>query len=114
MLDEKELVLYSRSTPCPFVTTAHNTLKKLNIPYRELMIDQDELYEKRVLTWTGFLSVPTLIITHIGDDLPYEEPAPLEKGSSPRGIDRGSMITEPDEHQITEWLHKHGILTQVG
>jgi glutaredoxin len=106
--------MYSRSVPCPFVTTARNTLKKLNVPYRELWIDRDDVYEKRVLDWTGFLSVPTLIMVRLGEDLPYEEPGFLTRGDSPRGIDRGSMLTEPDESQLTAWLVKHGLLTQVG
>ena len=114
MEEFRELVMYSRSTPCPFVSTARSVLKKLNIPYRELLIDQDELYEKRVVTWTGFMSVPTLIIANIGEDLPYEEPAFLPKGNTPRGVDRGSMLTEPDEPQLTNWLVRQGLLTQVG
>ncbi|HVO42171.1 MAG TPA: glutaredoxin family protein [Aggregatilineales bacterium] len=114
MSSEKELIMYSRSTPCPFVNTVRNALKKLNIPYRELLIDQDPMYERRVVTWTGFLSVPTLVIANVGETMPFEEPAYLERGTSPRGIDRGSMLTEPTESELTNWLQKHGLLTQVG
>jgi hypothetical protein len=28
----------------------------------------------------------------------------------PRGVDRGSMITEATEDEITIWLHKHGFV----
>ena len=110
----KELVMYSRTTPCPFVNTAKTVLKRVGVPYRELLIDQDDVYEDRVLTWTGFMSVPTLIIANLGEDLPFEEPTSLAKGSSPRGIDRGPMLTEPDESQLMAWLKRHGLLNHIG
>jgi hypothetical protein len=53
--------------------------------------------------------VPTLIVTADGDDLPIEAEAPLESGLSPRGIARGTMITEPDIVQLTTWLDRHGL-----
>jgi len=53
--------------------------------------------------------VPTIIVARPGEDLPFEEPTPLT-GDSPRNIDRGSMITEPGEIQLEEWLRKHGVL----
>src|SRR5579859_4125165 len=86
-----ELVMYTRTTPCPFVNLAHRVLEAQNVPFRQVYIDQDKAMEQRVLTWTGFLSVPTLIVAHRGEDLPVSEPGFLEKDASPRGIDRGSM-----------------------
>jgi electron transfer flavoprotein beta subunit len=50
---------------------------------------------ENVLEWTGFLSVPTLVVTLNGKDYPYLKPKPLEQGKSPRGVNRGSIITEP-------------------
>ena len=105
-----ELVMYSRTTGCPFVTLAHRVLDEQHVPYRKLYIDQDKTYEQRVLNWTGFLSVPTLIVARSGDDFPYEEPAPLAAGTSPRGVDRGSMLTEPSERQLLDWLRRHGFI----
>ena len=75
----KDLVMYSRTTSCPFVSLAKRVLNNEHVPYRELFIDQDKTVEQRVLTWTGFLSVPTLIVAMPGEDLPYEEPASLPK-----------------------------------
>jgi glutaredoxin len=106
----KELVMYSRTTPCPFVSLAKRVLDAQKVPYRELYIDQSKTYEQRVLQWTGFLSVPTLIAAKPGDDLPYSEPSPLERDASPRGINRGSMITEPGEEQLIDWLRQHNFL----
>ena len=105
-----ELVMYSRSTSCMFVSLAKRVLGGLNVPYRELMIDENPVYRQRVLDWTGFLSVPTLIIAEVGADLPYEPPAPLEKGASPRGVNRGSMLTEASEPELIAWLRQHELL----
>jgi glutaredoxin len=105
-----ELVMYSRSSPCPFVSIARKVLQREGVPYRELMIDKDRTYESRVREWTGFLSVPTLILALPGQDTPYVPPAPLAPGASPRGIDRGSMLTEAYEDELLAWLRKHGFL----
>ena len=107
-----DLVMYSRTTPCPFVNLAHRVLEAQHVTFREVYIDTDKAMEQRVLKWTGFLSVPTLIVAHKGEDLPYSEPGYLEKDASPRGIDRGSMITEPSEEQLIAWLEHHGFLRE--
>ena len=104
-----ELVMYSRTVPCPFVRTAKRVLERENVPYREIFIDKDPAAERRVIEWTGFKSVPTIIVARPGEDLPYTEPAPLTTGS-PRGVDRGSMITEPGEMVFEDWLRKHGFI----
>jgi glutaredoxin len=106
---EYELVMYSRTSSCPYVRTAKRVLERENIPYREIFIDQDPAAEQRVIDWTGFKSVPTIIVARPGENLPYEEPDPLG-GGSPKGIDRGSMITEPGEIKLESWLKKHGFM----
>ncbi len=108
-----ELIMYARTTPCPFVTLAKRVLEAEHVPYRELFIDQDKALEDRVVKWTGFLSVPTLVVARPGEDLPYTEPAYLEKDASPRGIDRGPMLTEPGEEQLIDWLRRHGFLADA-
>ena len=110
MTDNKELVMYSRTTGCPYVTTAKKVLMAYNVPYREIFIDKDPEAKQRVLDWTGFLSVPTMIIANIGEDLPCEPVAPLEQGTSPRGIDRGVMLTEGNGKEVEAWLRKHGLV----
>jgi glutaredoxin len=107
---DRELVMYSRSYGCPFITTAKRVLHQHNIPYRELMIDLDEQAKKRVLEWTGFLSVPTMVVANIGEDLPCTDFSPLPKGDSPRGIDRGPMLTEASYDEMENWLRKHGFI----
>ena len=109
-MPQKELVMYSRSSPCPFVSIAKQVLAREGVQYREIHIDRDEQARERVVQWTGFESVPTLIVAADGADFPIEAAAPLEQGLSPRGIDRGTMITEPDSSQLTSWLNRNGLL----
>lgn len=108
----KALVMYSRTTSCPFVTLAKRVLDGGGIAYQEIFIDRDPEAKQRVVDWTGFLSVPTIIVSEDGL-MPFEEPVFLAKGSSPRGIDRGSMITEPNMVQLKDWLTKHGFMAKV-
>ncbi|MCD4685646.1 MAG: glutaredoxin family protein [Anaerolineae bacterium] len=105
-----ELVMYSRTRSCPFVRAAKRVLDRENVPYREIFIDQDDQAKARVLEWTGYQSVPTIIVAQPGENLPYEDPEPLVSGSSPRGVDRGTMITEPGERKLEDWLRKHGFI----
>lgn len=109
----KQLVMYSRSSSCPFVTLAKRVLNDHALEYREIYIDKDDAARQRVLKWTGFLSVPTIVVVDEGEDVPNEEPAPLAQGASPRGIDRGVMITEPSIADLTKWLEKHGFIDPV-
>lgn len=92
---------------------AKRVLSDYAVPYREIFIDGDKQARERVLAWTGFLSVPTLIVVQDGEDVPCEAPPPLPKGASPRGIDRGVMITEPSTEQLAAWLLKHGLIKAV-
>ncbi len=107
---DKEIVMYSRSFGCPYVSTAKRVLKHHHLSWRELHINKLPEAKKRVVAWTGFESVPTIVIARSGEDLPCEAPSPLEKGSSPRGMNRGAMITEPSAEQLTNWLRQHGFI----
>ncbi len=106
----KELVMYTRTTGCPFVSVAKRVLKEQRVPYREIFIDLDPTAKERVLEWTGFLSVPTLVVAERGSDVPYMEFALLPPGTSPRGIDRGPMLTEANARELEDWLGKHGFI----
>lgn len=109
----KTLIMYHRTYGCPFVTIARQVLADYGVPYREIFIDKDAEARQRVIAWTGFQSVPTLVVAADAESpLPYEEPAYLPSGESPRGINRGAMITEPNAEQLTDWLIQHGFVTQ--
>lgn len=111
MTQARELVMYTRTTGCAFVTTAKKVLTAHDVPYREIFIDKDPEAKQRVLDWTGFLSVPTLIIANTDEDLPFEDATPLEKGVSPRGVDRGVMLTEGSTSEVEAWLRKHRLIS---
>ena len=110
---EKEIVMYSRTYGCPFVSLAKRVLDDYGLHFREIYIDEDIQARERVLNWTGFLSVPTIIVTQVGSDLPMRPPVYLEIGSSPRGVHRGTMITEPNDEQLLAWLQDNGFLETV-
>ena len=109
---DKELVMYSRSMGCPFITIAKRVLKEYNVEYRELFIDKDEDARRRVLAWTGFLSVPTLIVARPGELDPITLPEPLPPKASPRGINRGDMLTEPSADELIAWLRQHALIAE--
>jgi len=111
-MSTKTLIMYARSYPCPYVSTAKRVLSETNIPYIEIHIDKDKEAKQRVIAWTGFESVPTLLVAEGESLLPIAEPAPLPNGHSPRGIDRGDMITEPSATELKNWLQKHGLLQE--
>jgi glutaredoxin len=100
--------MYSRSLGCPFVTTAKRVLAEYQIAYLEILIDRDAAARERVIAWTGFQSVPTLVAARVGQLDPHTPPPPLPTGSSPRGIHRGALITEPTADELIAWLHDNG------
>ncbi len=107
-----ELVMYSRTTGCPFITVARRVFDDYGVPYREIFIDQNDAARQRVLNWTGFLAVPTIVLAEPGSDLPISEPEPLPTGTSPRGIDRGHMITEASSDELLSWLRRHELISE--
>ncbi len=109
-MTDKELIMYGRSTGCPFISVAKRVLTQHSVEYREIFIDRDDEARRRVLTWTGFLSVPTLIVAHPGELDPITMPEPLPAKSSPRGVNRGDMITEPSAVELTAWLRQHALI----
>jgi glutaredoxin len=108
-----ELIMYTRTAPCPFVTLAKRVLSDYTVSYREVFIDKDDDARERVVEWTGFLSVPTLVVAETGSLLPFSDPSPLPRGASPRGIDRGAMLTEPSSNELARWLLKHGFIDEI-
>ena len=107
---KKEIVMYARSTYCPQMALVRDLMDRYNIPYREININDDQDMAARVKAWTGHYSVPTIIIANPGEDVPYTDFLPRPTDRPNRGYDRGPMITEPNNQQLEDWLHKHGFL----
>ncbi len=101
------LVVYGRSSFCPDMMRFEQWVRAHPIAFVSFDIDADQDARDFVVHYTGHVSVPTLVIApeeHFG---PIEEPAKLARG--PRGIDRGSMLTEPANGQVEEFLRRNGI-----
>jgi glutaredoxin len=107
---DKALIMYSRTIPCPDCERARHLLRENAVPFREVMIDLDPAARQYVESLTGFHSVPTLVVARPADGAPIMEPRPLEAGRSPRGVDRGPVITEPDMISLRHWLARHGFI----
>jgi glutaredoxin len=108
----KELVMYVRSFYCSNVALARDILNRYNIAYTEINIDHDPAMAARIKKWTNFLSVPTLVVANPGEDVPYTDFLPYPTDRPNRGYDRGPLITEPNNQQLEDWLHKHGFLAK--
>lgn len=102
-----ELLMYSRTMGCPFVSTAKRVLAEQQVRYREIMMDRDRDAQQRVVAWTGFQSVPTLVAAPWDTLEPHTPPTPLAEGLSPRGVARGAMITEPNPTELLAWLREN-------
>jgi glutaredoxin len=109
---EKEIVMFVRSTFCSGVVLARDLFKRYEIPFREVEIDLNPELADRVKEWTGYLSVPTIIIARPGENVPFAEFLPCPTERTIKGYDRGPMITEPTNRELENWLHKHGFLAK--
>jgi len=107
----RQVVVYM-SPWCSSSSDTQRALKEWEVPATFINIREDREAAARVRGWVGFESVPTVIIAEEGSVEPFEAPADLAAGKSPRGVDRGSMITEATRVQLRSWLVKHGILSE--
>jgi glutaredoxin len=105
----KSVVLYM-SDWCSHSQDTGRALAEWGVPYRGINIKEDRAAAARVREWTGFESVPTVVLAEGNSADPYEPPASLPPGSGPRGVDRGSIITEASREQLRAWLTRHGLL----
>jgi glutaredoxin len=103
------LVLYM-SPWCINCLDTQEALSEWQVAHKVIDIKKDKAAAGRVRTWTGFESVPTLILAEGESAEPCQPPTPLASGISPRGIDRGTMLTEPNRKQLRAWLVKNGML----
>ena len=107
----KRVVVYM-SPWCYTSADTQRALTEWNVPATFVNIKEDRAAAARVKAWVGYESVPTVVLAEEDSLEPYEAPAPLAAGASPRGIDRGSMMTEANRQQLKAWLVKQGVLTE--
>ena len=97
----------------PWCSQSQDTRRALGewgVPCTIVDVKADRDAAARLRQWVGFESVPTVVIAE-GESLePYEPPKPLMPGSGPRGIDRGSIITEAARAELRAFLVRNGLL----
>lgn len=106
----RQLVVYTRTTPCADVDRTRRDLARWRLPYREIDIEADLAAAQRVATWTGCLAVPTIVVTDGEAVEPHQPPAGLTPGMTPRNVDRGSLITEPSTQNLEVFLEHTGFI----
>ncbi len=107
---QKELVMYGRRFACWDQTRASEFLAARNVPYRFVDISGDPLAALRLQSWVGHLSVPTLVIARLGEELPIAEPTPRDTTRRTRGQNRGTLITEPSDEELEAFLQQNELL----
>ena len=105
----KQLVFYMTSW-CSSCHAAQDALAEWGVTVRCVNIGRDREAAGRVRALTGFESVPTFVIVDGAGVDPMEPPTPLPAGRGPRGIDRGTVLTEATNAELKAWLIKNGVL----
>jgi glutaredoxin len=105
----KDLVFYM-TTWCPSCHAAQDALAEWGVTARSVNIGRDREAAGRVHALTGFESVPTFVIVDGAGVDPIAPPTPLPARRGPRGIDRGTVLTEPTNAELKAWLIKNGFL----
>lgn len=105
-----QLVMYGRRFACADQTQAQAWLAERGLQYDFVDISADSQAAGRLEQWVGSLSVPTLIVARPGEHEPYQPPAPLRPEQRVRGLNRGTLITEPSAEDLEHWLIQHGLL----
>ena len=104
------LVLYTRATHCPDQARARKLLAEWKVPYQEMDCSRDAEALERIQNWNGHLGVPAVVVAEEGSFLPIREPDPRPAGRSTRNLSRGTLITEPSEEGLRQFLKQHGLL----
>lgn len=104
------LVMFGRRFACADQDRAQTWLERHGIQYDFIDISTDPQAAHLLERWVGFLSVPTLVVARPGEIEPYHPPTPLHPGQRVRGLNRGTLITEPSNEDLERWLAQHGLL----
>lgn len=107
----KRLVMYCREAFCPDQARARQLLSTWGVPCEEVNITHDRQAAERVQAWNEHLGMPTLVIAEEGSLEPVTPPTPLAARQQTRDLNRGTLISEPSERGLREFLRQHGLLT---
>lgn len=105
------LVIYTRAIHCPDQQRVRKLLADWRVPYREVDCSKDPEALERIKAWNGHLGVPACVVAEDGSVLPFREPDPKPVGRSTRDYNRGTLITEPSEEGLRQFLKQHGLLS---
>ncbi len=108
----KHLVMYCRDAFCPDQARARHLLKEWGVPFQEINISRDSQAAARLQEWNKHLGVPTLVVADTSGVEPITLPAPLSPGQRTRNLDRDSLICEPSEAGLRDFLRRHGLLLE--
>lgn len=108
----KRLVMYCRDSYCPDQALARRLLKAWGVSYQEVNISRDRQASERVQKWNNHQGVPTLIVAEDGSVEPIAPPTAVSPGQRTRNLNRGSLICEPNETGLREFLQQHGLMPQ--
>lgn len=111
--NDVELVMYGRRFGCMDQLRATAWLQEHDVPYRFVDIGDDDKAAFHLERWVGYRSVPTFVVAASGEKTPIDRPEPLN-GRRPRGVNRGTLITEPTPEQLAEFLLQHDLLAESG
>jgi glutaredoxin len=106
----KHLVVYTRVMACPDQTRVRKLLAEWRVPCQEINCTNDPEALERIRAWNGHLGVPAVVVAEEGSLLPIREPDPRPTGRSTRNLSRGTLITEPSEEGLRQFLKQHGLL----
>ena len=106
----KHLVVYTRAISCPDQMRARKLLDEWGVSYQQVNCSEDAEALERIRGWNGHLGVPAIVVAEEGSVLPLREPDPRPVRRSTRNVNRGTLITEPSEEGLLEFLKQHGLL----
>ncbi len=106
----KHLIVYTRAIFCPDQIRTRKLLADWGVPYQEINCSEDAEALERIQEWNGHMGVPALVVAEEGSVLPIAEPGPRPEGRSTRNVNRGTLITEPSEDGLRQFLQQHGLL----
>ena len=104
------LVVYTRATYCPDQQRTRKLLAEWHVSYHEIDCSKDQEALERIRGWNGHLGVPAIVVAEEGSVLPFREPDAKPVGRSTRDYNRGTLITEPSEEGLRQFLKQHGLL----